>query len=94
MHTHLIISTANELLRVAASHIIYISSDGNYSNLLMSGGEIKMVTFQLGHIEEMIHKQLPEYKATFVRIGRSLIINGCLFAIAPKDLSSYTVPEE
>lgn len=26
--------------------------------------------------------------------GRSLIINGCLFAIAPKDLSSYTVPEE
>jgi DNA-binding LytR/AlgR family response regulator len=23
----------------------------------------------------MIHKQLPEYKATFVRIGRSLIIN-------------------
>lgn len=75
MHTHLIISTANELLRVAASHIIYISSDGNYSNLLMSGGEIKMVTFQLGQIEEMIHKQLPEYKATFVRIGRSLIIN-------------------
>jgi DNA-binding LytR/AlgR family response regulator len=75
MHTHLIISTSNELLRVAAAHIIYISSDGNYSNLLMSGGEIKMVTFQLGHIEEMIHKQLPEYKATFVRIGRSLIIN-------------------
>ena len=34
-----------------------------------------MVTFQLGQIEEMIHKQLPEYKATFVRIGRSLIIN-------------------
>ena len=75
MHTHLIISTSNELLRVAAAHIIYISSDGNYSNLLMSGGEIKMVTFQLGQIEEMIHKQLPEYKATFVRIGRSLIIN-------------------
>lgn len=75
MKTHLIISTANELLRIAATRIIYISSDGNYSNLLTSGGEIKMVTFQLGQIEEMIHKQLPEVKSTFIRIGRSLIIN-------------------
>ena len=75
MKTHLIISTANELLRVAASRIIYISSDGNYSNLLTSGGEIKMVTFQLGQIEEMIHKQLPEVASTFIRIGRSLIVN-------------------
>ena len=75
MHTHLIISTSNELLRVAASHIIYISSDGNYSNLLMSGGEIRMVTFQLGQIEEMIQQQLPEMRSNFIRIGRSLIIN-------------------
>jgi DNA-binding LytR/AlgR family response regulator len=73
--THLVISTANELLRVAAAHIIYISSDGNYSNLLMSGGEIRMVTFQLGQIEEMIQKQLPEMRSNFIRIGRSLIIN-------------------
>jgi DNA-binding LytR/AlgR family response regulator len=75
MKTHLVISTANELLRVAATHIIYISSDGNYSNLLMSGGEIRMVTFQLGQIEEMIQKQLPEMRSNFIRIGRSLIIN-------------------
>lgn len=75
MKTHLVISTSNELLRVAAMHIVYISSDGNYSNLLMSGGEIRMVTFQLGQIEEMINKQLPEMRSTFIRIGRSLIIN-------------------
>ena len=64
MKTHLVISTTNELLRVAAMHIVYISSDGNYSNLLMSGGEIRMVTFQLGQIEEMINKQLPEMRST------------------------------
>lgn len=75
LKTHLVISTANELLRVAAAHIIYISSDGNYSNLLMSGGEIRMVTFQLGQIEEMIQRQLPETSSNFIRIGRSLIIN-------------------
>ena len=73
--THLIISTSNELLRVAAAQIIYISSDGNYSNLLISGGEIRMVTFQLGQLEDMISKQLPDMRNMFVRIGRSLIIN-------------------
>ena len=41
----------------------------------MSGGEIRMVTFQLGQIEEMIQKQLPEMRSNFIRIGRSLIIN-------------------
>ena len=75
MNTHLIISTSNELLRVAAAHIIYISSDGNYSNLLMSGGEIRMVTFPLGQLEDMINKQLPDMSSMFIRIGRSLIIN-------------------
>jgi DNA-binding LytR/AlgR family response regulator len=75
VNTHLVISTSNELLRVAAGQIIYISSDGNYSNLLISGGEIRMVTFQLGQLEDMISKQLPDMRSTFVRIGRSLIIN-------------------
>jgi DNA-binding LytR/AlgR family response regulator len=41
----------------------------------MSGGEIRMVTFQLGQIEEMIQQQLPEMRSNFIRIGRSLIIN-------------------
>lgn len=74
-NTHLVISTANELLRVAAKHIIYISSDGNYSNLLLQGGEMRMVTFQLGQIERMIADQLPDIGKTFIRIGKSLIIN-------------------
>lgn len=75
LNTHLVISTANELLRAPAMHIIYISSDGNYSNLLLQGGEMRMVTFQLGQIERMIADQLPEMSKTFIRIGKSLIIN-------------------
>lgn len=74
-NTHLVISTTNELLRVPAKHIIYISSDGNYSNLLLQGGEMRMVTFQLGQIERMIAEQLPDMGKTFIRIGKSLIIN-------------------
>lgn len=74
-HTHLIISTANELLRINVRQIIYISSDGNYSNILLSGGEVRMVTFQLGQLERMIADQLQEEGRNFVRIGKSLIIN-------------------
>ena len=59
-NTHLIISTSNDLLRVAASHILYISSDGNYCNFFQTGGEMRLVTFQLGQIERMIAEQLPE----------------------------------
>lgn len=73
--THLIISTSGELLRVSSRQVIYITSDGNYSNMLLSGGEMRMVTFQLGQMEQMIKDQLQEDGKQFVRIGKSLIIN-------------------
>ena len=75
LNTHLIISTSNDLLRVAASHILYISSDGNYCNFFQTGGEMRLVTYQLGQVERMIAEQLPELSRQFVRIGKSLIIN-------------------
>lgn len=74
-NTHLKISTATELLRIHAKHIIYISSDGNYSNIVLQGGDVRMVTIQLGKIEEMIQEQLPDLGSLFIRIGKSLIIN-------------------
>lgn len=74
-NTHLVISTSNDLLRVAASHILYISSDGNYCNFFQTGGEMRLVTYQLGQVERMIAEQLPELSTQFVRIGKSLIIN-------------------
>ena len=75
LNTHLVISTSNDLLRVAASHILYISSDGNYCNFFQTGGEMRLVTYQLGQVERMIAEQLPELSRQFVRIGTSLIIN-------------------
>lgn len=69
--THLIISTSNDLLRIAASHIIYIQADGNYCNIFQTGGEMKTVTLQLGQIIHMIDK----LSWKFVRIGKSLIVN-------------------
>jgi DNA-binding LytR/AlgR family response regulator len=75
MARHLIISTANDLVRIAPEHIIYISSDGNYSTLVQTDGELRMVSYQLGQIEKMIYAQLDKDAEQFIRIGKSLIIN-------------------
>ena len=75
MGEHLIISTVNDLLRVRHDKIVYISSDGNYSQLLLEGGDKRVVTIQLGQIERLIYDQLGQNKSDFIRIGRSLIVN-------------------
>lgn len=72
---YLIISTANDLVRIAPEKIVFISSDGNYCNLVQTDNETRLLTFQLGQIEAMIHEQLGVDRKLFVRIGRSLIIN-------------------
>lgn len=70
-----VISTATDLVRIAARHIVYISSDGNYSTLVQTGNEVRVVTNQLGQLEKMIVEQLPDIGRMFIRIGKSLIIN-------------------
>lgn len=75
MKKHLIISTSNDLVRIAPDRIVYISSDGNYSTLVQADGEMRMLSFQLGQIEKMIACQLGTEGNIFIRIGKSLIIN-------------------
>lgn len=72
---YLVISTAMDLVRVAPERIVFISSDGNYCNLVQTDNETRLLSFQLGQIEIMIHDQLGTEGNLFIRIGRSLIIN-------------------
>ena len=72
---YLIISTANDLVRIAPDKIVFISSDGNYCNLVQTDNETRMLTFQLGQVESMIRDQLGTEGNLFIRIGRGLIIN-------------------
>ena len=72
---YLIISTATDLVRIAPDKIVFISSDGNYCNLVQVDNETRLLTFQLGQIENIIHDQLGTEGLMFVRIGRGLIIN-------------------
>ncbi len=71
----LIITTTNDLLRLQYDNVVYITSDGNYSQFLLSGGDMRMVTVQLGQIERLIERQLGVFGRLFIRIGKSLIIN-------------------
>ena len=72
---HLVISTSNDLVRIVPECIIYIASDGNYSTLVQTDGEMRMLSYQLGQIEKMIASQLAIDGNMFIRIGKSLIIN-------------------
>lgn len=75
MKKFLIISTTSDLVRIAPERIVYISSDGNYSTLVQTDGEMRMLSYQLGQIEKMIASQLGSEGNSFIRIGKSLIIN-------------------
>lgn len=75
MKKQLTISTSIDLVRIAPERVVYFASDGNYSTIVQTDGEVRMVSFQLGQIEKMISSQLGSDGNTFIRIGKSLIIN-------------------
>ena len=66
------ISTSTELVRVATDEIVYVRADGNYSDLMLTNGNSRKMTFQL-HFFDEVFQQLQNN--TFVRVGRSLIVN-------------------
>lgn len=72
---YIIISKGTEFLRVPQDKLVYISSEGNYSNVVTVDNRQRLVTFQLGQLEGVIGGQLGEKGSHFLRIGRSLIIN-------------------
>ena len=75
MKKQLVISTSIDLVCRAPERIVYISSDGNYSTLVQTDNEARMLSYQLGQIEKMISSQLGNEGNIFIRIGKSLIIN-------------------
>lgn len=75
MKKQIIISSTNELVRVLPQRIVYISSDGNYSTMVLHDKTEHLFTFNLSHFQKIIETQLKEDARTFIRIGKSLIIN-------------------
>lgn len=71
----IVIAKGTELLRIPADRLVYVSADGNYSNVITRDNKKALVSFQLGQIEDLIANQLGDSGGNFVRLGRGLIIN-------------------
>ena len=71
----LLIHTVNEAYSFNPNQVICIEADGNYSNLHLANGNDYLLSFQLGQVENIIKEQLSYSNHTFVRVGKSLIIN-------------------
>lgn len=71
----LIISTTNELVRVPAERIVYISSDGNYSVMVLHDGTEHLFSFNLSQFQKLLEKQMKSEAEIFIRLGKSLIVN-------------------
>ena len=70
-----VISKGTELLRVPSARLVYISADGNYSEVMTVDGRKTLICLQLGQIEALMVEQLGAGITNFVRLGRGLIIN-------------------
>ena len=66
------ISTSVELVRFASDEIVYVRADGNYSDLVLTNGKSRKMTFQLHFFEDVFQQLRNNF---FVRVGRSLIVN-------------------
>lgn len=75
MNKVIVISKGTELIRIPAHRLVYISADGNYSEVVTQDNRKRIVSFQLGQIEDMIADQLGDDGSNFSRLGRGLIIN-------------------
>lgn len=75
MNRVIVISKGTELLRVPAARLVYVSAEGNYSDVVTQDNRRRIVSFQLGQIEDMIGDQLGDEGSNFIRLGRGLIIN-------------------
>ena len=67
MERCLVISKGTELLRVPARRLIYVSADGNYANVVTQDNHSKMVSYQLGQLEDMMVSAPNERSKTKIR---------------------------
>ena len=75
MKEKLLIHTVNEAYSFQPEQVICIEADGNYCNLHLSNGNEYLLSFQLGQVESIIKEQLSYTNHSFVRVGKSLIVN-------------------
>ena len=75
MSKNIIISNQNELVRMRPERVVYVASDGNYSTFVLHDKTEHVFTMNLARSMEVMEEQLGKEASTFIRIGKSLIVN-------------------
>lgn len=75
MPKYIILTNNNEVVRVSPERIAYITSDGNYSSMVLIDDEKHVFSFNLSTFEKIIEEQLDSEAQTLIRLGKRLIIN-------------------
>ena len=71
----IIISNANELVRIKPERVVYVESDGNYSTMVLHDKTEQVFTMNLAHCQQLMEEQLGKEAMTFIRLGKQLIVN-------------------
>lgn len=80
----LIISNANELVRIKPERVVYVKSDGNYSTMVLHDKTEQVFTMNLAQCQQLMEEQLGTEAMTFIRLGKQLIVNRAyIFKINP-----------
>lgn len=80
----LIISNANELVRIKPERVVYVKSDGNYSTMVLHDKTVQVFTMNLAQCQQLMEEQLGTEAMTFIRLGKQLIVNRAyIFKINP-----------
>ena len=80
----LIISNANELVRIKPERVVYVQSDGNYSTMVLHDKTEQVFTMNLAQCQQLMEEQLGTEAMTFIRLGKQLIVNRAyIFKINP-----------
>lgn len=72
---HVILTNSSVLVRVVAEDIAYVMSDGSYSTMMLVDGAKHVFSFNLSAFEKVLVGQLGNESRTFIRLGKSLIVN-------------------
>ncbi|MCD7970446.1 MAG: LytTR family transcriptional regulator DNA-binding domain-containing protein [Alistipes sp.] len=75
MPKYIILTNTNEVVRVSPERIAYITSDGNYSSMVLTDEEKHIFSFNLSAFEKILEQQLDNEAQTLIRLGKRLIIN-------------------
>ena len=75
MADYLYFNSRDEFLRLDISKIMYFEADGNYTNIVMSNKLKATVGLSLSQMEKFLTESLREKARSFIRIGKSCILN-------------------